>query len=161
MPVSGESDPANHCAGAGEKTLPVYGKGENVRDWLYVDDHARALALVLRHGRQGEVYNIGANAEKRNIDVVHAICALMDDLRPSATRHADMVTFVTDRPGHDLRYAIDSSKIRHELSWAPCESFDSGLEKTVRWYLDNPGWCERVLSGAYRTERLGIKEGIS
>jgi len=139
-------------------SLPVYGKGENIRDWLYVEDHARALIAVLQHGRIGEVYNIGGNAERRNIDVVRAICGLMDAVLPDSPHrpHHDLIAFVPDRPGHDLRYAIDATKLRNELGWVPLESFESGLEKTVRWYLNNRSWWERVLSGAYRTERLGL-----
>ena len=143
--------------------MPVYGAGENIRDWLYVEDHARALIMVLRQGRVGEVYNIGGNAERRNIDVVRGICALLDRMLPGqmgGNSHADLITFVADRPGHDLRYAIDSTKLRTELGWKPQENFESGLEKTVRWYLDNKGWWERVLSGAYRTERLGLNDGV-
>ena len=138
--------------------MPVYGKGENVRDWLYVDDHARALITVVRQGHVGEVYNIGGNAERRNIDVVRGVSSLLDEMLPqSAYRpHADLITYVADRPGHDLRYAIDSSKIRNELGWRPQESFESGLAKTVRWYLDNKTWWERILSGVYQTERLGL-----
>jgi dTDP-glucose 4,6-dehydratase len=141
----------------GEK-LPVYGKGENIRDWLYVEDHARALIAVLAKGRVGEVYNIGGNAERRNIDVVRDICGLLDEMLPqSKTRpHANLIQFTADRPGHDLRYAIDSTKIRNELGWQPQEDFESGLARTVRWYLDNKPWWERILSGAYRTERLGL-----
>jgi len=138
------------------ESLPVYGKGENVRDWLYVEDHARALITVLRKGRVGEVYNVGGGAERRNIDVVRSVCALLDKKVPSSRPHAELITFVTDRPGHDLRYAIDASKITSELGWKPVENFESGLEKTVRWYLDNRGWWERILSGAYRAERLGL-----
>ncbi len=138
------------------QSMPVYGAGENVRDWLFVEDHARALITVLRQGKVGEVYNIGGNAERRNIDVVRGICALLDGMLPKSTRHSDLITFVADRPGHDQRYAIDSSKIRAELGWRPEENFESGLEKTVRWYLDNKGWWERVISGVYRTERLGL-----
>jgi len=140
------------------KSLPIYGKGENVRDWLYVEDHARALEAVLRRGRPGEVYNIGGNAEKRNIDIVRMVCALLDEMLPQSVHrpHSRLIEFVTDRPGHDLRYAIDASKIRSELGWQPSESFESGLRKTVRWYLDNRRWWERVLSGAYRGERLGL-----
>jgi dTDP-glucose 4,6-dehydratase len=139
------------------KTLPVYGAGENVRDWLYVEDHARALLQVLTRGAPGEVYNIGGGAERRNIDVVRTLCSLLDRLRPRADGkpHTDQITFVADRPGHDFRYAIDASKIAAKLGFTPAESFDTGLEKTVRWYLDNPDWIERVLSGEYRTERLG------
>jgi dTDP-glucose 4,6-dehydratase len=140
------------------KPLPVYGKGENVRDWLYVEDHARALITVLKRGRLGETYNIGGGAERRNIDVVHGICTLLDDIRPGQRPHAELISFVADRPGHDLRYAIDCSKMRRELDWTPRESFESGLARTVRWYLDNRTWWERILSGVYRTERLGLAD---
>lgn len=140
------------------KPLPVYGKGENVRDWLYVEDHSRALIAVLRKGRLGETYNIGGGAERRNIDVVRRICDLLDEIRPAQRPHAELISFVEDRPGHDLRYAIDSSKIRRELGWEPRESFESGLAHTVRWYLDNRNWWERILSGVYRTERLGLAD---
>jgi dTDP-glucose 4,6-dehydratase len=142
---------------AGEP-LPVYGKGENVRDWLYVEDHARALVAVLQHGRIGEVYNIGGNAERRNIDVVTAICDLMDEMLPGSRHrpHRDLISFVEDRPGHDLRYAIDATKLKNEIGWVPLENFESGLRNTVSWYLNNRNWWERVLSGAYRTERLGL-----
>jgi len=141
------------------QSLPVYGKGENVRDWLHVEDHAEALSLVLQRGRPGETYNIGANNERRNIDVVRAICALLDDLLPNSVNrpHAKLIEFVTDRPGHDQRYAIDAAKIERELGWRPRRSFEDGLRDTVRWYLDNRGWWERVMSGAYRGERLGLK----
>jgi dTDP-glucose 4,6-dehydratase len=140
------------------QAIPIYGKGENVRDWLYVDDHARALIQVVRQGRTGEVYNIGANQERRNIDVVNGICRLLDEMLPSSKfrPHHSLIEFVTDRPGHDARYAIDATKIRTELGWTPKESFESGLEKTVRWYLENRTWWERILSGVYRTERLGV-----
>ncbi len=142
--------------------LPVYGRGENVRDWLYVDDHADALRLVFERGRPGETYNVGGNNERRNIDVVRAICALLDELAPAASgSHADRITFVTDRPGHDARYAIDASKIRRELGWTPRETFDTGLRKTVEWYLANRAWTARVLSGAYRTERLGLAPAVA
>ena len=136
---------------AGEP-LPVYGRGDNIRDWLYVEDHARALRLVLERGRVGETYNIGGRAERRNLEVVHALCDHLDRLAPreDGRSHHEAIRFVTDRPGHDRRYAIDCSKIERELGWRPRETFDSGLEKTVRWYLDNPGWVERVRSGAYR-----------
>lgn len=142
------------------KSLPVYGTGENVRDWLFVEDHARALVIALDQGRPGEVYNIGGGAELRNIDVVRTLCGLLDRLRPRPDdrRYADLITFVADRPGHDLRYAIDAGKIARELDFLPLETFDSGMEKTVRWYLDNPGWVARVLSGRYRMERLGQTE---
>ncbi|WP_410473554.1 dTDP-glucose 4,6-dehydratase [Guyparkeria sp. TX1] len=143
------------------KPLPVYGKGEQVRDWLYVEDHARALYTVLTHGEIAETYNIGGHNEKRNIDVVHAICELVDEMRPASyglTRPASsLITFVADRPGHDLRYAIDAGKIERELGWAPEETFESGLRKTVAWYLDNLDWCRRVQDGSYRGERLGAR----
>lgn len=133
------------------KPLPVYGTGENVRDWLYVEDHARALRLVLERGTVGETYNIGGLAERSNLEVVRTICAILDRLRPDpAGPYERLITFVEDRPGHDLRYAIDPGKVERELGWRPRESFDSGLEKTVRWYLDNPGWVEDVRTGAYR-----------
>jgi dTDP-glucose 4,6-dehydratase len=140
------------------KPLPVYGDGGNVRDWLYVEDHCRALRRVLAAGRPGETYNIGGNCERANIEVVSAICRIVDDLRP-ALPHApcsSLITFVTDRPGHDRRYAIDAAKIQRELGWQPEHDFDSGLRCTVQWYLDNPGWVQRVSSGAYRRDRLGL-----
>ena len=142
----------------GGDRLPVYGKGENVRDWLHVEDHAEALTLVLRHGRPGETYNVGGDSERRNIDVVRAICALLDEMLPQSPNrpHERLIEFVTDRPGHDARYAIDASKIKTELGWTPRHSFDSGLRDTVRWFLDNRPWWERVMSGAYRGERLGL-----
>jgi dTDP-glucose 4,6-dehydratase len=141
----------------GEK-LPIYGKGENVRDWLHVEDHAEALLMVLQKGRIGETYNVGGDAECRNIDVVRAICAILDELLPKSPNrpHENLIEFVTDRPGHDGRYAIDSSKIKREFGWTPRHDFESGLRSTVRWYLDNRAWWERVLSGAYRGERLGL-----
>ena len=141
----------------GEK-LPIYGKGENVRDWLYVEDHAAALRLVLENGRVGETYNIGGNAERKNIEIAEAVCALMDELAPESPHrpHKDLIGFVADRPGHDLRYAIDASKIGRELGWKPKESFDSGLRKTVEWYLENRGWWQRIVSGDYRATRLGL-----
>ncbi|HEY2010074.1 MAG TPA: dTDP-glucose 4,6-dehydratase [Rhizomicrobium sp.] len=140
------------------QAMPVYGKGENIRDWLYVEDHARALIQVARQGRVGEGYNIGANEERRNVDVVRGICSLLDEMLPKSQfrPHQELIQFVTDRPGHDARYAIDATKIRTELGWKPQENFESGLEKTVRWYLENRTWWERILSGVYRTERLGL-----
>lgn len=137
--------------------LPVYGDGSQVRDWLHVEDHARALHAVLRRGEPGQTYNIGGHNEKRNIDVVKAICALLDELHPQSpvVPHEQLITFVKDRPGHDLRYAIDASKIARDLGWTPAETFDSGLRKTVQWYLDNPRWWQRVLSGDYQLQRLG------
>lgn len=139
------------------KPLPVYGKGENVRDWLYVDDHAEALILVAETGAVGERYNIGGRNQYRNIDVVRRICGLVDELAPDTAigPRESLINFVADRPGHDLRYAIDATKIERELGWQPQESFETGLYKTVRWYLDNRRWWERVRSGVYRGERLG------
>ncbi len=137
------------------KELPVYGKGENVRDWLYVEDHARALLLVLERGAVGETYNIGGNSERKNIDVVRAICRILDDIAPQAGKHEELIRFVTDRPGHDLRYAISAEKISRELGWKPEVTFEEGLRRTVQWYIDNRKWWERVQSGKYRRERLG------
>ena len=138
------------------KPLPVYGKGENVRDWLYVEDHARALLVIAERGRVGESYNVGANCERANIAVVRAICALMDELAPDAIGPRErLITFVADRPGHDLRYAMDARKLREELGWAPQETFESGLRKTVEWYLTNRPWWERIRTQVYRGERLG------
>lgn len=141
--------------------LPVYGKGENVRDWLYVDDHARALWVILTKGTLGESYNVGGDGERMNIEVVHAICDLIDKLEgplPSGAPRRSLITYVTDRPGHDFRYAIDASKIKAELGWAPQETFESGLEKTVRWYLDNRGWWQDVRSRNYAGQRLGVSK---
>lgn len=134
------------------KSLPIYGKGDNIRDWLFVDDHARALWRVFQNGKPGETYNIGGHNEKTNLEVVDALCALLDELRPRAdgTRYGDLKTFVADRPGHDRRYAIDASKIERDLGWRPMESFESGLRRTVAWYLDNESWIEHVVSGEYR-----------
>ena len=140
------------------RPLPVYGKGDNVRDWLYVGDHARALRSVLTAGTPGETYNVGGNNERTNLEVVRTICAVLDELLPDSPHrpHERLVTFVTDRPGHDRRYAIDASKIARELGWTPAESFESGLRKTVRWYLENPRWWRRVQDGSYQRERLGL-----
>jgi dTDP-glucose 4,6-dehydratase len=150
--------PLTIVRGVTGQAMPVYGKGDNVRDWLHVEDHVRGLVAVLTRGRPGAVYNIGGNAERSNIEVVRAICALLDEMLPDSSHrpHAELIRFAADRPGHDARYAIDSSRIRTELGWRPQEDFDSGLRKTVRWYLDNRGWWERILSGAYRAERLGV-----
>lgn len=140
------------------KELPVYGKGEQIRDWLYVEDHARALVLVATTGVQGETYNIGGHNEKKNIEVVRKICELLDELRPrkDGKSYTEQITFVKDRSGHDLRYAIDADKINRELGWKPLETFESGIRKTVQWYLDNKdSWCAHVLNGAYKMERLG------
>ena len=138
---------ANALAG---KPLPVYGDGANVRDWLYVDDHARALRVVLERGVAGSTYNVGGKAERRNIDVVHRLCEILDQRRPQSAPHAKLIQFVKDRPGHDRRYAIDSRKIERELGWTPQESFESGLARTVDWYLDNPEWVASVQSGEYQ-----------
>lgn len=140
------------------KPLPVYGKGENVRDWLYVEDHAEALLTVLDLGKPGETYNIGGKNEKKNIDVVNTICSLLDELRPlnGSKKYGDLINFVQDRPGHDLRYAIDATKITRELGWKPTETFETGIRKTVLWYLENQSWCQRVRDGSYRGERLGL-----
>ncbi|MGI8498229.1 MAG: dTDP-glucose 4,6-dehydratase [Gemmatimonadaceae bacterium] len=140
------------------KPLPVYGRGENVRDWLYVDDHAEALVTVLERGQPGETYAIGGHNEQRNIDVVRLICAILDEIRPDARLgpRSSLIRMVTDRPGHDLRYSIDARHIRKELGWEPRETFASGLRKTVQWYLENSWWWERVRSGVYRGERLGL-----
>ena len=140
-----------------EKPLPVYGKGDNVRDWLYVDDHVRALALILRTGAVGESYIIGGRAERTNLQVVEAICDLLDRRRPrgKGVSHRDLITFVTDRPGHDRRYAMDASKLERELAWAPQESFDTGLARTVDWYLGNEWWWAPIRNGSYAGERLG------
>lgn len=140
------------------KPLPVYGAGTQIRDWLHVDDHARALIAVATRGTIGETYNVGGNAERTNIDVVRAICRILDDLCSGSPHcpHEDLITFVADRPGHDKRYAIDASKIARDLGWRPQENFESGLRKTVEWYLENRAWWERVRSGLYRGERLGL-----
>ena len=160
--------------------IPVYGKGENIRDWLYVTDHAEALYAVLSKGRVGETYNIGGNNERQNIELVRTLCSLMDQLAPGGMTSAssaivesdqssaisnppsksfqDLITFVTDRPGHDMRYAIDPTKIRDELGWEPKEDFKSGFRKTVKWYLDNREWTDRILSGDYQLDRLGNAE---
>lgn len=138
------------------KPMPVYGRGDNVRDWLYVEDHARALLLLAERGRIGHGYNVGADCERSNIAVVRAICALMDELAPDSIGPRErLITFVADRPGHDLRYAMDARKIRTELGWSPQETFESGLRKTVEWYLTNRPWWERIRSTVYRGERLG------
>ena len=139
--------------------LPVFGQGLQIRDWLYVEDHARALYKVATCGAPGETYNIGGNNEKKNIEVVRTICALLDELRPrqDGKSYAEQIVFVSDRPGHDMRYAIDASKIKRELAWQPQETFESGIRKTVLWYLEHKdSWCARVLSGDYRMERLGL-----
>ena len=146
-----------HNALAG-KPLPIYGDGKNIRDWLYVEDHCRALYKVMTKGLCGETYNIGGNHEMQNIQIVKSICALLDEMRPKTdgTKYESQITFVKDRPGHDRRYAIDATKIRRELSWQPQETFTSGIRKTVEWYLSNSKWVEDILSGQYKCERLGL-----
>ena len=140
------------------KALPIYGKGDQIRDWLYVEDHARALYKVVTEGIVGETYNIGGHNEKQNIEVVKTICQILDELRPQANAqpYESLITFVKDRPGHDLRYAIDASKIGNELGWKPEETFETGIRKTVEWYLNNLDWCHRVQDGSYQRERLGV-----
>lgn len=133
------------------KNLPIYGKGDQIRDWLYVEDHARALYVVVTQGRIGETYNIGGHNEKKNLEVVETICDLLDELMPKAVSYKEQITYVTDRPGHDRRYAIDADKISRELGWKPAESFESGIRKTVRWYLDNQEWVSNVKSGSYQS----------
>ena len=142
------------------KPLPIYGTGQQIRDWLHVDDHARALRLVLEMGRIGQTYNIGGHNEKTNLEVVKTICSLLDKLVPESpfTPHESLITYVADRPGHDVRYAIDADKIDRDLGWLPEETFETGIEKTVKWYLDNNDWCQHVQDGSYQRERLGVKE---
>jgi dTDP-glucose 4,6-dehydratase len=137
------------------KPLPVYGKGDQIRDWLYVEDHARALYKVVTEGVPGETYNIGGHNEKQNIDVVYTLCDILQELRPQVRSYRDLITYVKDRPGHDMRYAIDASKIQKELGWTPTETFETGIRKTVQWFLSNLHWCQRVQDGSYQRERLG------
>ena len=144
----------------GEQPLPVYGNGTNIRDWLFVEDHARALWRIVTAGEVGETYLVGANEEQQNIDVVRSICRILDDLRPSSRgAHERLITFVSDRPGHDLRYAIDASRTRRELAWAPRESFDTGLRRTVMWYVERRDWWEPLVQQVYRGDRLGQAAG--
>ena len=139
--------------------LPVYGTGQNVRDWLFVEDHARALYLVVTKGRDGETYNIGGCNEKTNLEVVNIVCDILDDLVPrEGGRYRDLITFVTDRPGHDLRYSIDASKIQNELGWRPIESFETGIRKTVEWYMNNAASIRQVVDVRYQRERLGMSQ---
>lgn len=139
---------------AGEK-LPIYGRGDNIRDWLFVDDHVSALARVLDQGVPGETYNIGGECELSNLEVVNTVCQILDKLKPASKPYADQIEYVDDRPGHDFRYAMNIEKISAELNWQPAENFATGIEKTVRWYLDNPKWWQAILDGSYRLERLG------
>ena len=141
-----------------DKPLPVYGKGDQIRDWLYVEDHARALYKVVTEGAVGETYNIGGHNEKQNLEVVHTICDLLDEIVPKQSSYRELITYVTDRPGHDRRYAIDATKIGRELGWHPQETFESGIRKTVEWYLNNQAWCLRVQDGSYQRERLGLED---
>ncbi len=142
------------------KPLPIYGKGNQIRDWLHVEDHARALYTAVTQGKPGETYNIGGHNEKTNLEVVTTLCRILDELRPEhpngITRYEELITYVADRPGHDLRYAIDADKIKRDLGWLPEETFETGIRKTVEWYLDNPAWCAHVLDGSYQRERLGL-----
>ena len=141
------------------KELPVYGKGDHVRDWLYVEDHCKAIDLILKDGAIGETYNIGGNNEIKNIKIVKSICSILDTLEPtkSLKQYSDLITFVSDRPGHDFRYSIDTTKIKNELNWGPEESFDTGLLKTIKWYLDNEIWWKKIQNHVYNQERLGIE----
>lgn len=145
------------------KSLPIYGNGDNIRDWLYVDDHVEALQLVLERGHVGESYNIGGFNEHTNVDVVETLCDILDELLPGSMHlpHKNLIEFVTDRPGHDQRYAIDASKIQRELNWQPRETFATGLRKTVQWYLDNHEWSQRVMDGSYQQNRLGLGEKVT
>jgi dTDP-glucose 4,6-dehydratase len=138
------------------KPLPIYGKGDQIRDWLYVEDHARALYKVVTKGATGETYNVGGHNEKKNIEVVETLCNILNELVPKQADYKELITFVADRPGHDVRYAIDASKIERELNWIPVETFETGLRKTVEWYLANSEWCKRVQDGSYQRERLGV-----
>ncbi len=141
------------------KPLPVYGDGLHVRDWLFVEDHCIALEQVLENGQLGEVYNIGGSNEKTNLDLVSTLCEILDELIPDSSHkpHSSLIKFVDDRPGHDRRYAIDAGKIKKALGWEPVDTLDTGLRKTVQWYINNPQWIERVMSGDYKGQRLGLK----
>jgi len=140
------------------KTIPIYGKGENVRDWLYVEDHASALYKVLTEGQVGETYNIGGNNERKNIELVETICKTLDELRPAEKPYRDQIEFVIDRPGHDMRYAIDASKIKNDLGWEPQTNCENGIRKTVQWYLENKSWWQNILNGSYKLSRQGLIE---
>jgi dTDP-glucose 4,6-dehydratase len=140
--------------------LPIYGKGDNIRDWLYVDDHARALCLVVEKGVPGQTYNVGGNNERTNLQVVQTICRILDEVKPKEGSYGDQITFVADRPGHDRRYAIDATKLKTELGWRPQEDFDTGIRKTVQWYLDNRWWWEPIRAAKYSGQRLGVGQKV-
>ena len=142
-----------------EKPLPVYGEGLNVRDWLFVEDHCDAIYSVLQHGKIGDTYNIGGHNEIRNIDIVNTICSILDELKPRSNKksYSELITYVTDRPGHDFRYAIDASKIKTDLGWEPKETFETGIRKTIQWYLDHEDWWRKIQDGTYNQERLGSR----
>ena len=141
-----------------EESLPVYGTGENVRDWLYVDDHCEAIYTIIEKGKIGETYNVGGNNEIQNIEIVNTICSILDEIKPSenGNSYTDLITYVKDRPGHDFRYAIDSSKLKDELNWSPNETFESGIRKTINWYLENQAWWQDIQNNTYQQERLGV-----
>jgi dTDP-glucose 4,6-dehydratase len=141
-----------------EESLPVYGTGENVRDWLYVDDHCEAIYTIIKKGKIGETYNVGGNNEIQNIEIVNTICSILDEIKPSenGNSYTDLITYVKDRPGHDFRYAIDSSKLKNELNWSPNETFESGIKKTINWYLENQSWWQDIQNNTYQQERLGV-----
>ena len=143
------------------KDLPIYGKGDQIRDWLFVEDHARALYKVVTEGKVGETYNIGGHNEMKNLEVVDMICEILDTLVPKSSAYTEQIIYVQDRPGHDRRYAIDSSKMQRELNWTPEETFETGLRKTVQWYLDNSIWCQNVQDGSYQRERLGVESTVT
>ncbi len=145
------------------EALPIYGDGKNVRDWLYVEDHCRAIETVIDKGRMGEVYNVGGNEERQNLEIVNAVCEILDEIDPGVQPKNELITYVKDRPGHDQRYAIDATKLLNELGWQPKETFDSGIRKTIKWYLDNQAWVDRVKDGSYQGQRLGdslIQDGV-
>ena len=145
-----------------EKPLPVYGEGLNVRDWLFVEDHCDAIYKVLQHGKIGDTYNIGGHNEIRNIDIVNTICSILDELKPRSNHqsYSELIVYVTDRPGHDFRYAIDASKIKNDLGWTPKETFETGIQKTIQWYLNHGDWWRKIQDGTYNQERLGIEKSV-
>ena len=145
-----------------EKPLPVYGAGLNVRDWLFVEDHCNAIYEVLQHGKIGDTYNIGGHNEIRNIDIVNTICTILDELKPRSNHqsYSELITYVTDRPGHDFRYAIDASKIKNDLGWTPKETFETGIRKTIQWFLNHEDWWRKIQDGTYNQERLGVEKSV-